>query len=333
MKTAKQVDQLITDLKVAGTPLQDIAWETALACVGWPYIFGDRGQYCTPTHRRAAYQSKGEGHPTIKTKCKNFDGSKGCGGCTFYPGGQTRAFDCRGFTYWVLLQVYRWKLQGAGATSQWNTASNWKAKGKISDGIPKDTLVCLFYSKDNKEKTWEHTGFGMNNETVECSSGVQHFTSRNKKWTHWAVPACVDGTVSTSPPSSDSTSDDGQGFPTSPGWRATIRKGDKGDGVKECQTMLQKLGYDLGKCGIDGDFGTMTRLAVITFQRDHNLGTDGVVGPLTWDALEKAFAAVAGNPDTSAKTYRVIISGLDLTQAQAIAGNYPGNSKIEEGND
>lgn len=337
MKTAKQVDQLITDLKAAGTPLQEIAWKTALACVGWPYIFGDRGQYCTPAHRRAAYQSKGEGHPTIKSKCKNFQGTGSCSGCTFYPGGQTRAFDCRGFTYWVLLQVYRWTLQGAGATSQWNTASNWKAKGKISDGIPKDTLVCLFYSKDNKEKTWEHTGFGLNNETVECSSGVQHFTSRKAKWTHWAVPACVDGTISTSPSSSPSTStpssDDNQGFPESPGWRATIRKGSKGEEVKECQTMLKKLGYDLGKCGIDGDYGTMTRLAVICFQRDHGLVADGVCGPLTWDALDKAFALVAGTPDVSVKMYSVIISGLDLTQANAIAGNYPGNSEIVEGSD
>ena len=34
----------------------------------------------------------------------------------------------------------------------------------------------------------EHTGWGLNDETVECSNGVQHFTKRNKKWTHWALP-------------------------------------------------------------------------------------------------------------------------------------------------
>lgn len=333
MKTAKQVDQLIADLKAAGTPLQDIAWKTALACVGWPYIFGDRGQNCTPAHRRAAYASKGEAHPTIKSKCKNFQGAGSCSGCKFYPGGVTRAFDCRGFTYWVLLQVYGWKLQGGGCTSQWNTASNWKAKGKISDGIPKDTLVCLFYSKNNKEKTWEHTGFGLNNETVECSSGVQHFTSRNKKWTHWAVPMCIEGTVSTSPPSGDPTSDDGQGFPDNPGWRSTIRKGSKGAEVKECQTMLKALGYDLGSCGVDGDYGTMTRLAVISFQRDHGLVSDGVCGPLTWDALDKAYANVQSTNPEPEKLYKVIIKGLDLTQAKAIASNYPGNSEIIEGSD
>ena len=85
MKTAKQVDELITELKASGIPLAEAAWKVALACVGWPYIFGDRGQYCTPAHRRAAYASKGDAHPTIKTKCKNFQGTGSCSGCTFYP--------------------------------------------------------------------------------------------------------------------------------------------------------------------------------------------------------------------------------------------------------
>ena len=74
MNTAKKVDELIEQLKSSGIPLAEAVWKTALACVGWPYIFGDRGQYCTPAHRRAAYASKGAEHPTIKSKCKNFQG-------------------------------------------------------------------------------------------------------------------------------------------------------------------------------------------------------------------------------------------------------------------
>ena len=323
MKTAKQVDQLVADLKGSGIPLSDAAWQTALACIGWPYIFGDRGQYCTPAHRRAAYNSKGAEHPTIKTKCKNFDGSGSCSGCTFYPGGQTRANDCRGFTYWVLLMVYSWKLMGAGATSQWNTASNWKAKGEIGS-MPKNTLCCLFVQKG---KTMEHTGFGLNNETIECSNGVQYSKTRNKKWTHWAVPAVVAIGEATGKQGGESA-DPGDGFPTNPGWRSTIRKGSKGVEVAVCQTMLQQLGYDLGACGVDGDYGSMTRLAVISFQRDHGLVADGVCGPMTWDALDKAI--VQGNEKPSEKNYSVVIGGLDYTQASAIANNYPG-AKIVEG--
>ena len=187
MNSAEYVSKLIADQKAAGTDLQAVAWNAALACVGWAYVYGARGQYCTPENRRARYSDE---HPTIKTKCKNFNGSSsaGCTGCQWYPEEKyTRFFDCRGFTYWVLKQVYGWELMGAGATSQWNTEKNWKAKGTIST-MPADTLVCLFVKKGDK---MEHTGFGLNNETVECSSGVQHFTTRKAKWTHWGVPACI----------------------------------------------------------------------------------------------------------------------------------------------
>lgn len=319
MKTAKQVDELISQLKNSGIPLSDATWQAALACVGWPYIYGDRGAYCTPSHRRAAYNSHGADHPTIKTKCKAFDGGS-CSGCTFYPGGQTRAYDCRGFTYWVLKQIFDWTLQGAGATSQWNTEANWKAKGTI-DTMPADTLCCLFVKKDNK---MSHTGFGLNNETVECSSGVQYFKTRNKKWTHWGVPACIDDTVPTPAPDPD------DGFPDNTGWRPTIRRGNKGADVIECQTMLTRLGYDIGKTGIDGDFGRATEAGVKSFQSDHKLVVDGVVGPMTWDALDKAVAQLDEKP--SEKIYSVIIRGLDRTQAEAIANNYPGAEIVEGGN-
>lgn len=309
MKTAKQVDELIAELKTAGMPLSDAAWQAAKACVGWPYIFGDRGQYCTPAHRRAAYNSKGAEHPTIKSKCKNFDGTGSCSGCTFYPGGQTRANDCRGFTYWILLQIFGWKLMGAGATSQWNTADNWKAKGAISDGMPADTLCCLFVQKG---KTMEHTGFGLNNETVECSNGVQYFTTRNKKWTHWAVPACIDGAVPepTPTPSPD------------PEKRPTLRRGSKGPYVIELQTDLVKLGYGVGPCGIDGDYGRATAAAVETFQYDRKIGIDGICGPATWAEIDKALAEKDNTP-APVVNYTVVITGLSLDEADSLVMKYP----------
>ena len=303
MKTAKQVDALITELKASGIPLAEAAWKVALACVGWPYIFGDRGEYCTPSHRRAAYNSKGEDHPTIKTKCKNFSGTGSCSGCTFYPGGKTRAFDCRGFTYYVLLQIYGWKLMGAGATSQWNTAANWKAKGEIST-IPKDTLVCLFVQKG---KTMEHTGFGLNNETVECSSGVQHFTQRKAKWTHWAVPACIEGTIPDPQPT--------------PETKPTLKRGSKGAYVTLAQTELINKGYSCGSWGADGDFGKATEAAVKAFQQDHGLKVDGIIGAETWAALDSA---------DPAKYYTVMVPNLTNAQADALIKQYPKATKTEE---
>lgn len=308
MNTAAYVDEWIAQQKGAGVPLSDVAWEAAKACEGWPYVFGAAGEYCDPENRNAYYQRKGADHPTIKTKCQVLMGTKStCSGCHFYPGGRTRFFDCRGFTRWILKKVYGWTLQGGGCTSQWNTASNWKAKGKISDGFPKNTLVCLFYSKDNKERTWEHTGFGFNDETVECSVGVQYFKTRNKKWTHWAVPACVEGDVPEPTPV--------------PVEKPTLRRGSKGEYVTLLQTMLVQRGYDIGSAGVDGDYGRGTEAAVRAFQTDAGLESDGICGPKTWAALDGDSPAL----------YTVMIPHLTRSKADAIVSQYAGATMTEEG--
>lgn len=56
--------------------------------------------------------------------------------------------------------------------------------------------------------------------------------------------------------------------------------------IQDVQMALILLGYRLGAA--DGVFGPKTRAAVIEFQRDHNLTPDGVVGPLTSAAINKA---------------------------------------------
>ena len=309
MYSSDYVLQQIELLKADGRPLSEVAWQTALNCVGWAYVFGARGELCTPTNRQKYFASKGADHPTIKSACKNFQGTGSCSGCKWLPGGsRTRFFDCRGFTYWVLLQVYGWKLMGAGATSQWNTKENWKAKGEIKDGIPANTLVCLFVKKNG---TMSHTGFGFNDETVECSAGVQHFTKRNAKWTHWGVPACVEGGIE---------------MPTTPAEPAktkpTIRKGNRNIYVKEAQQKLIQLGYNLGICGADGDFGNATENAVKQFQRDNGLTADGVIGPKTWAALDAA-------DKPAVKRYTVLIKGLEKQTAEDLVKKYGGTMTEE----
>lgn len=326
MNTAAYVDEQIAILKTSGIPLSDAAWQAALLTVGWPYVFGDRGQYCTPANRRTAYNRTAEGKnkDNIKAKCKNFDGSGACSGCKWYPNGQrVRDYDCRGFTYWILLQIFGWKLMGAGATSQWNTESNWKAKGEIKNGIPQNVIVCLFYPDSKNPKVMAHTGLYYNGETCECSNGVQHFTTLNKKWTHWGVPACVDGDVPAPTPTPTPT----------PEKRPTLRRGSKGEYVVECQTDLVKLGYDIGASGIDGVYGKCTMAAVSKFQKDHGLTADGICGPKTWAALDKAIADLDPTPEPEpvpAKTYTVTVSGLDKAAAESLAASYPGQATIRE---
>ncbi len=81
----------------------------------------------------------------------------------------------------------------------------------------------------------------------------------------------------------------------------TIREGDGYIGspnygyraaVKACQIMLAHHDYrDLesvdSSCSADGAFGHGTTTQVQNFQRDKNLTPDGVVGPKTWEELNK----------------------------------------------
>ena len=65
----------------------------------------------------------------------------------------------------------------------------------------------------------------------------------------------------------------------------TLRKGMKGEDVKKLQEALINLGYSLGKCGADGDFGSATKKAVEAFQYANSLTADGIAGPKTLGVL------------------------------------------------
>lgn len=65
-----------------------------------------------------------------------------------------------------------------------------------------------------------------------------------------------------------------------------LKKGCKGNDVKELQKELMKRGYDVGKCGIDGKFGNDTQKAVKNYQKDNKLIIDGVVGKNTAHSLD-----------------------------------------------
>lgn len=63
---------------------------------------------------------------------------------------------------------------------------------------------------------------------------------------------------------------------------ATLQLGDVGGGVCALQSDLQNCGYLLR---VDGDFGPLTRRAVLAFQKLHGLIEDGIVGPRTYEML------------------------------------------------
>ena len=71
----------------------------------------------------------------------------------------------------------------------------------------------------------------------------------------------------------------------------TIKYGAEGDAVERLQTRLKELGYFDGTVG--GNFGTITRSAVMAFQAAANLTADGIVGSDTWTALYASNAPAA----------------------------------------
>lgn len=62
-----------------------------------------------------------------------------------------------------------------------------------------------------------------------------------------------------------------------------LKKGSKGDEVKELQDRLKLSGFYIG--AIDGVFGSETETAVKNFQKSAEIKVDGVVGPETYDLL------------------------------------------------
>ncbi|PSR32851.1 MAG: hydrolase Nlp/P60 [Sulfobacillus benefaciens] len=62
-----------------------------------------------------------------------------------------------------------------------------------------------------------------------------------------------------------------------------LHEGDTGNAVATLQSDLTKLGYNT--YGVDGIFGPNTLNAVVSFQRANHLPSYGLVGSLTWGAL------------------------------------------------
>jgi len=62
-----------------------------------------------------------------------------------------------------------------------------------------------------------------------------------------------------------------------------LREGSSGPAVKKLQKCLLDFGYNPGK--IDGVFGSLTKTAVLSFQKSRKLVPDGIVGIRTWAAL------------------------------------------------
>ncbi len=79
-----------------------------------------------------------------------------------------------------------------------------------------------------------------------------------------------------------------------------LRLGNFGDDIRVLQNQLLSSGFHPGP--IDGIFGPRTHAAVIDFQKASGLAVDGIVGPATWQALERASQTYRGTGILSRRT-------------------------------
>ena len=275
----------------------------------WGYIWGTAGETWT-----AAKQAELEKTTDKDREQGRLYGSKWIG---------HKVADCSGLFSWAFKQLGGYMYHGSN--TMWNkycTAKGEMRNGKRTDGkqLLPGTAVFTYNKEDGKRG---HVGLYIGDGWVIEAKGTQAGVVKTKvtasKWVEWGELKGVDYSGTAPAPEPD----------PEPAKRPTIRKGNRNAYVKEMQTMLDRLGYSLGICGADGDFGTVTEKAVKEFQRDHGLSQDGICGPKTWAALQEAMDKLKEKPDP-VKTYSVIISGLDMEKAREIAGNYPG-ARIVEG--
>ena len=246
---------------------QLIGW--ARTELGSPYIFGAAGQKCTPAYRQQVMKNKPEYAEAIQKNCPVLSGKQAaCAGCK-YEG--RKAYDCRGLTREGLRAMTGRPIMGAGATSQWNDASNWDVKGPIQAMPEKPCIVFV-----QKGSTMSHTGIYAGGGSVIHASGhnsgvIDSPMPRN--WTHYANPVGLykEGDIYMAD-------------------EYLIRRRDKGEKVKALQEGLLKLGYALPRFSADGDFGAETEGAVKKFQQEHDLPIDAVWDNECQAALDAALA-------------------------------------------
>lgn len=96
-----------------------------------------------------------------------------------------------------------------------------------------------------------------------------------------------------------------------------LRLGSRGDNVKSIQYYLNRIYLGsamVQQLSVDGIFGPATQQVVITFQQEHGLVPDGIVGRLTWDRIIQIYNTVVTYALTTENSYQV----YDFTTANSI---------------
>lgn len=81
-----------------------------------------------------------------------------------------------------------------------------------------------------------------------------------------------------------------------------LREGSNGQHIKFLQQALRKAGHELI---VDGDFGSITRVAVERFQATSRIAADGMVGPVTAAYLDSLSKDMEPSPKPLSSVFKV----------------------------
>ena len=268
----------------------------------WGYIWGTAGDLWTKAKQEALEKTTDANRANSRKY-----GSKWIG---------HYVADCSGLFSWAFRQLGSYMYHGSDTMyNKYCTAKGDLVKGARTDGqgLKPGTAVFTYNQKTGKRG---HVGLYVGDGKVIEAKGAQNGVVQSKvtdaKWVNWGEMLRVDYSGEAPDPQPEPP----------PVTEPTIRKGNRNIYVKQMQTLLDRLGYSLGICGIDGDFGTATEKAVKEFQRDHGLSQDGVCGPKTWAALKEAAEKLNEKP--AEERWTVTIPNLTREQAEELCRTWKG---------
>jgi peptidoglycan hydrolase-like protein with peptidoglycan-binding domain len=165
-------------------------------------------------------------------------------------------------------------------------------------------------------------------------SGGDTETSDGQSTTTTESPATTDAptttappTTTTAPPTTTTVPPTTTTAPPDPAADGTLELGESGPAVLALQQRLVDLGYWIGSA--DGNYGQLTRQAVMAFQKAEGLGRDGVAGPITQGRLAGAQrqASRAGGTGLEIDLERQILMIVQGGQVQWVLNTSTGNNE------
>lgn len=189
-------------------------------------------------------------------------------------------YDCSGYVYNV--------LRDSGFKVNRTTADGYRGIGKKIQPSQRKKGDLLYFGKNGRATHIAiYAGDNGMYESIGGSSNTKKNPGKGVTYSSYYRRSDLMEVRTLFDDAGEPTGNTGTAKPVSRSW---LQKGDKGKKVKDMQLMLIGCGYQCGKDGADGDFGTNTKNALLKFQHDNELKEDGLYGSASKAKLEKVYS-------------------------------------------